>query len=536
MIMQMRTVFTTLRFLPLAAIAVCGLSGQIPSGYQGKPFLAHPQAIPGRVQAEFYDLGGQGIAYNDTDAGNQGSGKLNTGDRWVDRFRSEEGADISYTKAGLDKTVDGADEKPGELYLGWTAPGEWVKYTVEVRETATYTVSAHLSSRTDAAAISLAFDGAPPAGPIALATTGHWHKWRIADHLAEVQLDQGLHVMTLSVLKEGNFNIDYLEFEPSGGSAAPSFTPVAVFEQVKRMGRGMNIIGYDPLWHDFAKARFQERHFARIHDGGFQTVRMNLQAFSHMDSANQLDPVWLSTLDWAVDRALANHLMVILDEHDFTLCGGHADTCRTRLKAFWQQISEHYSNAPASVLFEILNEPNAQITPTLWNEMLKENLAIIRAANPTRTVVIGPAFWNSITALASLDLPADDRNIIVTVHYYLPMTFTHQGAPWNRETAHLSDIAWGTDAEKRKVETDFAGVQEWAKAHERPILLGEFGAYDKAAMDSRVRYIAHVARTAESLGWAWTYWQFDSDFIAYNIDRDEWVEPIWKALIPPPAQ
>ena len=40
------------------------------------------------------------------------------------------------------------------------------------------------------------------------------------------------------------------------------------------------------------------------------------------------------------------------------------------------------------------------------------------------------------------------------------------------------------------------------------------------------------ARTAESLGWAWTYWQFDSDFILYNIDKDEWVRPIWKALVP----
>lgn len=532
----MSTVPRALRFLALAAIVFCGVNAEIPSDYRGKPFLGHPQAIPGRVQAEFYDLGGQGVAYNDSDPENQGSGKLNKGDKWVDRFRKDEGVDISYTKTGIDKTVDGADEKPGELYLGWTAPGEWVKYTVAVRETATYTVSAHLSSRTDAAEISLAFDGAPPAGPIALPTTGHWHKWRIADRLATMQLDKGLHVLTLSVLKEGNFNIDYLEFELSGQSAAPSFTPVEASEQVKRMGRGMNIIGYDPLWDSFAKARFKEHHFDRLHEAGFQTVRVNLQAFAHMDSANQLDPVWLSTLDWVIDRALASHLMVIVDEHDFGVCGDNAETCRPRLKAFWQQISEHYKDAPASVMFEILNEPNGKITPALWNDMLKENLAILRATNPARTVVIGPAFWNSITALKSLELPADDRNIVVTVHYYLPMTFTHQGASWSPATAKLSGVTWGTDAEKRKVETDFAGVQEWAKAHGRPILLGEFGAYDKGDMGSRVRYISHVARIAESLGWAWAYWQFDGNFIAYNMDKDEWVEPIRNALVPAPAR
>ena len=51
-------------------------------------------------------------------------------------------------------------------------------------------------------------------------------------------------------------------------------------------------------------------------------------------------------------------------------------------------------------------------------------------------------------------------------------------------------------------------------------------------MDSRVRYTSHVARTAEALGWAWSYWQFDSDFIVYDMAKDDWVQPIWRALIP----
>ena len=90
----------------------------------------------------------------------------------------------------------------------------------------------------------------------------------------------------------------------------------------------------------------------------------------------------------------------------------------------------------------------------------------------------------------------------------------------------------GTDAEKQKVVEDFSKVNDWATAQQRPILLGEFGAYEKADMDSRAKYTAHLAHTAESFGWAWTYWQFDSDFIVYDIDKDRWVEPIWKALIP----
>jgi len=74
-----------------------------------------------------------------------------------------------------------------------------------------------------------------------------------------------------------------------------AFTPLDPFDQIKTMARGVNIIGYDPLWRDFDRARFKERHFQRIHDGGFQTVRVNLQAISHMGEANRLDVTWLKT-------------------------------------------------------------------------------------------------------------------------------------------------------------------------------------------------------------------------------------------------
>ena len=512
-----------MRLLMLAA-AVGGMAAaQAQSGYPGKPYQDRRQAIPGRIEMELYDSGGEGVAYHDTDAVNHGSGELNKGDTFLDRFRQDEGVDISYTKPNIDKTVDGVQEKVGELYLGWTAPGEWVNYSVDVKASGTYTINAHMSSRTDAAQIAIAFDGVDATGPILLPTTTHWHIWRIAT-LAQVKLEQGMHVMKLSVLKEGNFNLDYLEFV--------SAAPLDAFEQVKQMGRGLNIIGYDPLWEDFSKARFQERHFRRIHEGGFQTVRINLQSFAHMDADNRLSAAWFKTLDWAVNTALANGLTVILDEHDFTVCGADAAACKLKLAAFWQQVSERYRDAPAKVVFEILNEPNGKLTPELWNEYAREALATIRKTNPERNVIIGPATWNNIHALGTLNLPENDRHIIVTVHYYLPMTFTHQGAPWVKEMAKLSGVTWGTDEDKRRVDTDFAGVQQWAAAHNRPILLGEFGAYDKGDMDSRVRYTSYIARTAESLGWAWTYWQFDSDFIAYNMAKDDWVGPIHSALMP----
>ena len=64
------------------------------------------------------------------------------------------------------------------------------------------------------------------------------------------------------------------------------------------------------------------------------------------------------------------------------------------------------------------------------------------------------------------------------------------------------------------------------------MFLGEFGAYDKAAMDSRTRYLQAIVRAAEQRDWAWAYWQFDSDFLLYDVAKEQWVQPVLNALIP----
>jgi endoglucanase len=196
-------------------------------------------------------------------------------------------------------------------------------------------------------------------------------------------------------------------------------------------------------------------------------------------------------------------------------------------------VAEHYRSASNKVMFEILNEPNRKMDPE-WNALLADALAVIRKTNPTRNVVIGPAFWNNISHLPQLELPKRDRHIIVTVHYYLPMRFTHQGARWSPEYTDISGVTWGTPEERAALDRDFDTVQTWAKAHDRPILLGEFGAYDKGPLDSRVAYTAAVARAAERRGWAWSYWQFDSNLVVYLIDEDRRNEPIYRPLVPAP--
>jgi len=299
--------------------------------------------------------------------------------------------------------------------------------------------------------------------------------------------------------------------------------------------RGVNVLGYDPYWRDVSKRRFQWRHFTEIRRGGFDFVRLNLQAFRFMDANNRLDPAWLAKLDDVMREAEKAGLGVIVDEHDFDACSQNVDTCRTRLSAFWQQVAPRLANAPRNVAFELLNEPHDKLNGEVWNGLFAQELAIVRQTNPTRIVVVGPTHWNSLKDLPLLRLPPDP-NLLVTFHYYEPFHFTHQGATWaGPEVLHLHGITWGSASDRATLRADFDAVAAWSTANHRPILLGEFGAYDKSGtpLDLRVAYTTAVRCEAERHGFGWSYWQFDGNFIVWDMEANGWVKPIKDALIPP---
>jgi hypothetical protein len=105
-----------------------------------------PQTIPGRVQCAYYDLGGEGVAYHDSDATNHGSGALNPPNgEYLNEFRMHEGVDISFTKFKGQIQIDNSPYNlvtppVGQLYVGWTQPGEWFNLTVNVKRAGRYAV------------------------------------------------------------------------------------------------------------------------------------------------------------------------------------------------------------------------------------------------------------------------------------------------------------------------------------------------------------------------------------------------------------
>jgi endoglucanase len=310
------------------------------------------------------------------------------------------------------------------------------------------------------------------------------------------------------------------------------FVGIDAYAQVAEMGGGLNVLSEDPGWTDPANARFKPAHFKKIREAGFATVRIVVNSFDHMDQYYGIEAGWLQRLDVMVNAALGAGLTVVLDEHDNYLpCGKDAVVCGQKLNAFWAQISTRYKDKSNKLVFELLNEPNSVLTPDVWNALIKQTLPIIRSSNPVRNIVVGPAMAYAPGQLDKLELPSSDRHIIVTVHYYEPMTFTHQGAPWAPDEKYTGRN-WGSEADVASLNATFDAVKAWSIAWHRPIWLGEFGAFETAPMDGRVRYDSAVARAAEARGFAWCYWQFDKDFVAYDIAKGAWVEPILHALIP----
>ena len=203
--------------------------------YKGTPFHdskynGGAQKIPGTVMCAYYDLGGEGVAYHDSDAKNNGSGALNPANgTYLNEFRIKEGVDISYTKFGIDPQIDDTQydkvtPPAGLPYVGWTEPGEWFNLTVDVAETGDYSVDLLYTSNRGGQ-ILLDVNGKSATGPLTITSTydsadpvawRQWHHWNVAKGLARIHLEKGKNVLTVHTVAQGQMNYATLEFRPAG--------------------------------------------------------------------------------------------------------------------------------------------------------------------------------------------------------------------------------------------------------------------------------------------------------------------------------
>lgn len=322
--------------------------------------------------------------------------------------------------------------------------------------------------------------------------------------------------------------------QPENGD--DELTATDPFERNKRLGRGVNLGNAleAPNEGEWGVV-LESRYFGLIQSAGFSSVRIPIRwsAHTNADTSYEIETNLLQRVDWVIEQAFSRNLAAIINIHHFDEIMQFPESQRARFLAIWKQLAERYRDYSEDLFFELLNEPNSSLTPELWNEYLAEAIAVIRESNPDRTLLVGPAIWSGIWALQFFELPADEKNIIVTFHYYNPFPFTHQGADWVAGSDAWLGTQWlGDDSEKQSVLTDFVTATYWARTNNRPLNLGEFGAYSKADMDSRARWTAFVARIAEENDISWHYWEFIAGFGVFNADDNDWNAPLLNALIP----
>ena len=303
----------------------------------------------------------------------------------------------------------------------------------------------------------------------------------------------------------------------------------------RRLGRGINLgNAFDAREEQAPRLRLEQRLFDLVASAGFDTVRLPVrwQGYAALDSPYAISPGFSARVDWALDTAAARGLNVVVDLHHYDRLYDNVGCHTGQFLALWEQIAARYAGRDDKLVLELLNEPRRPMTPQHWNDLLARALAVVRAADPGRTVVVGPAEAGTMDGLAELVLP-DDDNLIVTVHYYLPMAFTHQDAWWVNNSSSWHGTSWGDESQHEAVRRDLGAVAAWAQARGRPLFIGEFGTHHTADMDSRSRWAAAVREEAERLGASWAYWDFATDFGAYDLDADAWREPLRGALLGP---
>ncbi|ADY55909.1 glycoside hydrolase family 5 [Syntrophobotulus glycolicus DSM 8271] len=275
-----------------------------------------------------------------------------------------------------------------------------------------------------------------------------------------------------------------------------------------------------------------------IRNSGFDHIRLpiKLNDQSLETAPYTINEDYLELVDLAIAQALAKDLNVILDLHNYPILteGTNKKLDEERYFAFWTQLSNRYSQYSDNLYFQILDEPDWYIGSEKLNSILQKSLSIIRETNPTRNLIVPHTRWSGVRSVNMLELPENDRHLIVSIHFYEPIAFTHQGTDWIFDSLKSQKgVPWsGTVKEKYAISDLFDLVADWAVTNNRPVILDEFGVYNLAPSDDRAIWTDFVRETAEERNISWTYWEFNAGFGVFAPWKGMFRLEVLDALIP----
>ena len=164
-----------------------------------KPYIIHE--IPGLISATDYDMGKSGIAYADKVVLNDGSTTNTVGN-----------SGYNYRNDGVDIDVcSDTDTRNNNYCIGWIDAGEWALYTVNVKQTAAYTLTFRYASGSSGGTFHVENNGVNISGSVKVSGTGGWQSWR-SMVVPNVILYQGSQKLKV-VFETAGYNLSFMEWK-----------------------------------------------------------------------------------------------------------------------------------------------------------------------------------------------------------------------------------------------------------------------------------------------------------------------------------
>lgn len=287
-----------------------------------------------------------------------------------------------------------------------------------------------------------------------------------------------------------------------------------------------------PKGYDWGGRAYTQADYNRIAAAGFDTVRIPVRWSDYTGPAPsfRIHPDFAALVDQQIAWATAAGLNVVLNVHHFEEIMDQPETQMERYRAIWSELATRYADLPDSVWFETLNEPHKELKGVAMRQTQAQALAIIRARNPNRIVILGGEEWSGIRTLET-NLASDDPNVVYTFHYYDPFDFTHQQASWLGEDMPKGTRGWGSAEDRAQLAADVNTATAFREATGRPLFLGEFGAHSPIDNAERTKWAAAVSKAMGEAGIPWCLWSYGNTFALYT-EETGWDEDMLKALIP----
>nr|AMO13174.1 glycoside hydrolase [uncultured bacterium] len=323
-----------------------------------------------------------------------------------------------------------------------------------------------------------------------------------------------------------------------------------------RLGTGVNV----SHWLSQSELRGAEREqlitkkdFDSIAAMGFEHVRLPIDEVQLYDEAMNRHEDAFRLMHNAIEWTLENGMNIIVDlhiirSHHFNSENGENTLFekaeeQEKMIRIWLDLQKDLAKYPTDrVAYELMNEAVAP-TDEDWNKLIAKLISSIREQEPERKIVVGSNLWQTVETFANLRVPEDDKNLILSFHFYYPLVVTHYRAWWTGlkdftgvvnypgqaiDTALYATLPPALVAEIRKsngvwnkerLAATMKPAIDKAKEFNLPLYCGEFGAYP-AYLDKevRLRWYRDIAAIFRENNINNAHWCYKGDFPVVNAD------------------